>query len=165
MKDGQQNVFVGTVGTVKTVGTVVPLLLLMLVFVGDGGGLCGISLNDGFVLCCWCLCCAFVVVDAGGCSCWWLLMLLVRGSCGAELTRLDRIVGDGDCGHTFKRGALAILEDVASYPVDSPALLCTALGDSIRKSMGKCRVSICGAGCIWGWWVVQAGASCCCLHG
>ena len=72
-----------------------------------------------------------VVVDDDG----WFV---VHGLCGAELTRLDRIVGDGDCGQTFKRGALAILEDVASYPVDSPALLCTALGDSIRKSMGKC---------------------------
>jgi dihydroxyacetone kinase len=53
-----------------------------------------------------------------------------------ELTRLDSIVGDGDCGITFKRGALAILEDLESYPVDSPSMLCSALGNSVRKSMG-----------------------------
>jgi dihydroxyacetone kinase len=33
-----------------------------------------------------------------------------------ELTEMDRIVGDGDCGQTFKRGALAIMEDLHQYP-------------------------------------------------
>jgi triose/dihydroxyacetone kinase / FAD-AMP lyase (cyclizing) len=53
-----------------------------------------------------------------------------------ELTRMDRIVGDGDCGQTFKRGAEAILADLSTYDVEHPSVLCNQLGDSIRKSMG-----------------------------
>ena len=54
-----------------------------------------------------------------------------------SLTQMDRIVGDGDCGLTFKRGAEAVLEDVSTYDVDGlPSTLCMQVGDSIRKSMG-----------------------------
>ena len=36
-----------------------------------------------------------------------------------ELTRLDRIVGDGDCGQTLKRGAEAVLAVLDSEHVGS----------------------------------------------
>lgn len=53
-----------------------------------------------------------------------------------DLTAMDRIVGDGDCGRTFARGAAAVKEDLAWYPVGSPSELCCAIADSIRRSMG-----------------------------
>ena len=35
-------------------------------------------------------------------------------ACEAEVTRYDTIVGDGDCGIGLKRGAEAVLKELAS---------------------------------------------------
>ena len=55
----------------------------------------------------------------------------------AALTEADTKVGDGDCGTTHTRGAQALADDVAYYPLDEhPAALALALGHSVRRSMG-----------------------------
>lgn len=52
-----------------------------------------------------------------------------------ELTTWDQKSGDGDCGHTMKKGAETILKDLDSYPND-PADLCSAVAATISHSMG-----------------------------
>jgi dihydroxyacetone kinase len=52
-----------------------------------------------------------------------------------KLTEWDQKSGDGDCGQTFEKGALAILADLDSYPED-PASLCQAVSRTISRSMG-----------------------------
>ncbi|CAK4632782.1 unnamed protein product [Aphanomyces euteiches] len=53
-----------------------------------------------------------------------------------ELTEWDSKVGDGDCGHTLKGGAQAILNDLASYPLNVPSLALHAIAATIGKSIG-----------------------------
>ena len=53
-----------------------------------------------------------------------------------RLNALDAIVGDGDCGLTMKRGAVAILDQLGRLPSSVPASLCTALAKIIQTSMG-----------------------------
>ena len=55
----------------------------------------------------------------------------------STLTNFDKIVGDGDCGLTLKRGAESVLQDIDSYGDcrDSAALLC-AISTSLRANMG-----------------------------
>ena len=54
----------------------------------------------------------------------------------AELTSFDKIVGDGDCGLTLKRGAETVLKDHSKYNFrDGVALLC-AISTSLRLNMG-----------------------------
>ncbi|KAK3233809.1 hypothetical protein CYMTET_55920 [Cymbomonas tetramitiformis] len=53
-----------------------------------------------------------------------------------KLTGMDQIVGDGDCGLTFARGARAILEDLPKYPLNHPAATAIQLGLTVRRSMG-----------------------------
>jgi triose/dihydroxyacetone kinase / FAD-AMP lyase (cyclizing) len=53
-----------------------------------------------------------------------------------ELTRLDAIAGDGDCGDTLAAGAQAILEDSVDYRYAHPDLVCEQLANSCARSMG-----------------------------
>jgi hypothetical protein len=46
------------------------------------------------------------------------------------LSALDAIVGDGDCGETFARGAAEVTKNADSFPVDVPHQLC--LGKTLR---------------------------------
>jgi dihydroxyacetone kinase len=54
------------------------------------------------------------------------------------LTQYDTIVGDGDCGITFARGALEIKTRLASgaLSVDHPVTLFSGLADAVSASMG-----------------------------
>ena len=52
-----------------------------------------------------------------------------------HLTDLDRIVGDGDCGATFRRAAAAVM-DSGSLNIAEPDRLCSGIGDIIREVMG-----------------------------
>lgn len=56
-----------------------------------------------------------------------------------ELTKLDTIVGDGDCGITWKRGATAILEALqenAAQWTAHPVTMATTLAEVVSHSMG-----------------------------
>ena len=53
-----------------------------------------------------------------------------------ELTRLDAIAGDGDCGDTLAAGAAAILEDSVDYIYKHPDVVCDQLANSCARSMG-----------------------------
>jgi dihydroxyacetone kinase len=53
-----------------------------------------------------------------------------------ELTRLDAIAGDGDCGDTLAAGASAILEDSVDYAYRHPDVVCDQLASSCARSMG-----------------------------
>lgn len=53
-----------------------------------------------------------------------------------DLTHWDNQVGDGDCGLTHKKGALAIRDDLQNYPLNSWAETLEALTDTISKAMG-----------------------------
>ena len=53
-----------------------------------------------------------------------------------ELTRLDAIAGDGDCGDTLAAGASAILEDSVGYIYKHPDVVCDQLANSCARSMG-----------------------------
>ena len=44
-----------------------------------------------------------------------------------RLNELDAIVGDGDCGLTLRRGAVAIMSQIDNLPSSVPSSLCTAL--------------------------------------
>ena len=52
------------------------------------------------------------------------------------LTEADTKVGDGDCGTTHARGAIALMEDAPYYPADVPRELALAVGLTVRRSMG-----------------------------
>jgi len=58
--------------------------------------------------------------------------------CSAEprLTAWDEISGDGDCGTTLAAGAKAVLEDLPTYPLASPANVARAVSVSTERSMG-----------------------------
>ena len=53
-----------------------------------------------------------------------------------ELTQMDSICGDGDCGIVMKAGAEGILSDINNYNIEDSAILCAAIADTISKSMG-----------------------------
>ncbi|XP_064600928.1 triokinase/FMN cyclase-like [Liolophura sinensis] len=57
------------------------------------------------------------------------------------LNQLDTECGDGDCGHTFKVGATAILselntEEIPGLPIDCPYRLAHNLASLVEESMG-----------------------------
>ncbi|XP_019156470.1 PREDICTED: putative 3,4-dihydroxy-2-butanone kinase isoform X2 [Ipomoea nil] len=53
------------------------------------------------------------------------------------LNELDSKVGDGDCGSTMYRGAMAILEDMKKYyPLNDPAETVNEIGSSVKRVMG-----------------------------
>ncbi|KAK1314765.1 putative 3,4-dihydroxy-2-butanone kinase [Acorus calamus] len=53
------------------------------------------------------------------------------------LNEWDSKVGDGDCGSTMFRGAMAILEDMKeSYPLNDAAETIKEIGDSVGRVMG-----------------------------
>ena len=53
-----------------------------------------------------------------------------------SLTEWDTKVGDGDCGHTLRAGASAILADLEDYPLGHPREVIVSLGCSLSRSMG-----------------------------
>uniref|UniRef100_A0A6B2L0R9 Dihydroxyacetone kinase n=1 Tax=Arcella intermedia TaxID=1963864 RepID=A0A6B2L0R9_9EUKA len=55
---------------------------------------------------------------------------------GDHLNDLDRLVGDGDCGDTFKRGCQRIIQDSQLYQFQDPVKLTNQISDSISESMG-----------------------------
>ncbi len=53
------------------------------------------------------------------------------------LNEIDKVVGDGDCGTTFERGARKLLDDIDFYAAETDgANLLKTIGDRIRVSMG-----------------------------
>uniref|UniRef100_A0A061S670 Dihydroxyacetone kinase n=1 Tax=Tetraselmis sp. GSL018 TaxID=582737 RepID=A0A061S670_9CHLO len=53
-----------------------------------------------------------------------------------RLEELDRRVGDGDCGATFRRAAEAVLAKLPAMPVVEPDRLCSEAGGVVREVMG-----------------------------
>ena len=53
-----------------------------------------------------------------------------------QLTTMDEICGDGDCGTTLSCGAAAILEDIGKYALDHPPTTALGLAWSLGRSMG-----------------------------
>ncbi|KAK7314696.1 hypothetical protein VNO77_33223 [Canavalia gladiata] len=53
-----------------------------------------------------------------------------------SLNEWDGKVGDGDCGSTMYRGAIAILEDIKNYPLNDAAETIGEIGSSIGRAMG-----------------------------
>ncbi|KAK0588119.1 hypothetical protein LWI29_034656 [Acer saccharum] len=54
-----------------------------------------------------------------------------------SLNEWDSKVGDGDCGSTMYRGAVAVLEDMKKhYPLDDAAETVNEIGASVRRVMG-----------------------------
>ncbi|KAG6336429.1 hypothetical protein ID866_2672 [Astraeus odoratus] len=70
----------------------------------------------------------------------------VRSACNAalaveeELTKFDTVLGDGDCGETFSRGARAIISALDKGALEasttSPAAFISEIGELIEGSMG-----------------------------
>ena len=54
----------------------------------------------------------------------------------AVLTKLDEMVGDGDCGITLKNGSQQILNDISKYPLTDSYRTALSLSSSIEASMG-----------------------------
>ena len=54
----------------------------------------------------------------------------------SRLTELDQLVGDGDLGINLERGARAIREALAQYPVDDPPATLHALGLTLQETLG-----------------------------
>lgn len=54
----------------------------------------------------------------------------------AELTEMDRIVGDGDLGVSMERAAKAILSGLDTYPLDDIPATVRAIGDTLRRELG-----------------------------
>lgn len=54
----------------------------------------------------------------------------------AELTELDRLVGDGDIGASLTRGARALRQAIADHPTDDPAAAAAALSTAWRRAVG-----------------------------
>ncbi|GMI19052.1 hypothetical protein TeGR_g11604 [Tetraparma gracilis] len=54
----------------------------------------------------------------------------------AELTENDKVVGDGDCGITMKRGADALLAAVPGYSLSAPSQLFLEMADTVSAAMG-----------------------------
>ena len=57
-------------------------------------------------------------------------------SAADELTEMDRITGDGDLGSSMERAAKAVLEHLASYPLDDIAATLRALAHTVRRELG-----------------------------
>jgi triose/dihydroxyacetone kinase / FAD-AMP lyase (cyclizing) len=53
-----------------------------------------------------------------------------------ELTEMDRVTGDGDLGVSMARGAKAVQDAVASYPLDNAPATLKALGHTLRRALG-----------------------------
>jgi triose/dihydroxyacetone kinase / FAD-AMP lyase (cyclizing) len=53
-----------------------------------------------------------------------------------ELTEMDRVTGDGDLGASMARGARAVQDAVATYPLDDAAATVKALGHTLRRELG-----------------------------
>lgn len=53
-----------------------------------------------------------------------------------RLNELDQAVGDGDLGISLERGARAVLEALASYPLDNQAAGLRALSSTLQHSLG-----------------------------
>jgi dihydroxyacetone kinase len=66
----------------------------------------------------------------------------IEAACGAliaaesELTRLDRLTGDGDLGVNMERAAKAVQAAINSYPLDDLPATLKALGHSLRRELG-----------------------------
>ena len=54
----------------------------------------------------------------------------------ATLTSHDTIVGDGDCGITMKRSAVALLEALPTFATDKPSQLFLEIADCVSKNQG-----------------------------
>jgi dihydroxyacetone kinase len=52
-----------------------------------------------------------------------------------ELTEMDRVTGDGDLGVSMARGAKAVQDEVASYPLDNAPATLKALGHTLRRAL------------------------------
>jgi dihydroxyacetone kinase len=53
-----------------------------------------------------------------------------------RLTALDQAVGDGDLGISLERGARAVLDALATFPLDDPAAALHALGVTLQRALG-----------------------------
>ncbi len=53
-----------------------------------------------------------------------------------ELTEMDRVTGDGDLGVSMARGAKAVQDAVASYPLDDIPATLKAIGHTLRRALG-----------------------------
>ena len=53
-----------------------------------------------------------------------------------ELTEMDRVTGDGDLGVSMARGAKAVQDAVAIYPLDNIPATLKALGHTLRRELG-----------------------------
>ena len=53
-----------------------------------------------------------------------------------ELTEMDRVTGDGDLGASMARGARAVQDAIATYPLDDAAATLKALGHTLRRELG-----------------------------
>ena len=52
------------------------------------------------------------------------------------LCNLDKIVGDGDCGNAFNRGATGVLDQIKKGISRSPDVFINQMADSIRDNVG-----------------------------
>jgi dihydroxyacetone kinase len=68
-----------------------------------------------------------------------------------QLTKLDRVVGDGDLGISLKRGAEAVLAELPTYPVQGARATMLALAGTLRKALGGT------SGALYGVFLVRAG--------
>ena len=57
-------------------------------------------------------------------------------ACEADLTELDRKVGDGDLGISLARGAQAVAAELEGLPSDCPAALLDHVSAIVRRSIG-----------------------------
>ncbi|RPA79796.1 dihydroxyacetone kinase [Ascobolus immersus RN42] len=58
-------------------------------------------------------------------------------SAEAQITKYDDVVGDGDCGTTFKRGAEAVLSFLQDDRLpDDPVVAMTEIANTVEKAMG-----------------------------
>ena len=53
-----------------------------------------------------------------------------------ELDVLDKVIGDGDCGSTMKKGAEGILRDMDTYDFNLPHAISNGIGKSVMMHMG-----------------------------
>jgi triose/dihydroxyacetone kinase / FAD-AMP lyase (cyclizing) len=53
-----------------------------------------------------------------------------------ELTEMDRVTGDGDLGVSMARGARAVQQAVAFYPLENAAATLKGLGHTLRRELG-----------------------------
>jgi dihydroxyacetone kinase len=51
------------------------------------------------------------------------------------LTEMDRVTGDGDLGVSMARGAKAVQDEVASYPLDDAPATLKTLGHTLRRAL------------------------------